>query len=97
MKRGNLGQLFINHPFGKYHIVDFASNLFRNFNVILKQGEETIPKQGKASSAAEALADTQAELEAHSALPSAGKESGKERINFQALHVLTKSLRQKAF
>ena len=28
-----------------------------------EQGEETIPKQGKASSVAEALADTQAELE----------------------------------
>ena len=43
-----------------------------------EQGEETIPKQGKASSVAEALADTQAELEAQSAIPSAGKESGKE-------------------
>ena len=29
-----------------------------------EQGEETIPKQGKAASVAEALADTQAELEA---------------------------------
>ena len=28
-----------------------------------EQGEETIPKQGKAGSVAEALADTQAELE----------------------------------
>ena len=43
-----------------------------------EQGEETIPKHGKASSVAEALADTQAELEALSAIPSAGKESGKE-------------------
>ena len=43
-----------------------------------EQGEETIPKQGKASSVAEALADTQAELEAQSAIPSTGKESGKE-------------------
>ena len=42
-----------------------------------EQGEETIPKQGKAASVAEALADTQAELEAQSAIPSAGKESGK--------------------
>ena len=41
-----------------------------------EQGEETIPKQGKAASVAEALADTQAELKAQSALPSAGKESG---------------------
>ena len=39
LKRGILGQLFINQSFGKYHIVDFASNLFRNFNVILEQGE----------------------------------------------------------
>ena len=39
-----------------------------------EQGEETIPKQGKASSVAEALADTQAKLEAQSAIPSAGKE-----------------------
>ena len=30
-------------PFGKYHIVDFASNLFRNFNLILKRGEVKIP------------------------------------------------------
>ena len=43
-----------------------------------EQGEETIPKQGKASSVAEALADTQAKLEAQSAIPSAGKEIGKE-------------------
>ena len=43
-----------------------------------EQGEETIPKQGKASSVADALADKQAELEAQSAIPSAGKESGKE-------------------
>ena len=43
-----------------------------------EHGEETIPKQGKASSVAEALADTQAELEEQSAIPSAGKESGKE-------------------
>ena len=42
-----------------------------------EQGEETIPKQGKAAPVAEALADTQAELEAQSAIPSAGKESGK--------------------
>ena len=42
-----------------------------------EQGEETIPKQGKAASVAEALADTQAELEAQSAIPFAGKESGK--------------------
>ena len=42
-----------------------------------EQGEETVPKQGKAVSAVEALADTQAELEAQSAIPSAGKESGK--------------------
>ena len=40
-----------------------------------EQGEETIPKQGKAASVAEALADTQAELEAQSAISSAGKES----------------------
>ena len=38
-----LGQLFINHPFGKYHIVDFASNLFRSFNVIFKRGEVENP------------------------------------------------------
>ena len=43
-----------------------------------EQGEETIPKQGKASSVAEALADTQAELEEQSAIRSAGKGSGKE-------------------
>ena len=43
-----------------------------------EEGEETIPKQGKASSVAESLADTRAELEAQSAIPSAGKESGKE-------------------
>ena len=43
-----------------------------------EQREETIPKQGKAASVAEALADTQAELEEQSAIPSAGKESGKE-------------------
>ena len=43
-----------------------------------EQGEESIPKQGEASSVAEALADMQAELEAQSAIPSAGKESGKE-------------------
>ena len=45
-----------------------------------EQGVETIPKQGKASSVAEALADTsmQPELEAQSAIPAAGKESGKE-------------------
>ena len=43
-----------------------------------EQGEETIPKQGKVASVAEALADTQAELEAQSAIPFAGKESGKE-------------------
>ena len=43
-----------------------------------EQGEQTIPKQGKASSVAEALADTQAELEAQIAIPSAGKKSGKE-------------------
>ena len=43
-----------------------------------EQGEETIPKQGKAASVAESLADTQAELEVQSAIPSAGKESGKE-------------------
>ena len=36
-----------------------------------EQGEETIPKQGKAASVAEALADTQAELEAQSATPGA--------------------------
>ena len=42
--------------------------------------EETIPKQGKASSVAEALADTQAKSEAQSAIPSAGKESGKESL-----------------
>ena len=40
-----------------------------------EQGEEIIPKRGKAASVA---ADTQAELEAQSAMPSAGKESGKE-------------------
>ena len=40
-----------------------------------EQGEETIPKQGKSSSVAEALADTQAELEAQNAISSAGKES----------------------
>ena len=46
-----------------------------------EQGEETIPKQvaeALVDSVAEALADTQAELEAQSAIPSAGKESGKE-------------------
>ena len=43
-----------------------------------EQGKKTIPKQGKAASVAEALADTQAELEAQSAIPSAGKESCKE-------------------
>ena len=43
-----------------------------------EQGEETIPKQGKAASVAEALADTLAELEVQSAIPSAGKESCKE-------------------
>ena len=37
-----------------------------------EQGEETIAKQGKAASVAEALADTQAELEEQSAIPSAG-------------------------
>ena len=42
-----------------------------------EQGKGTIPKQGKAVSVAEALADTQAELEAQSAIPSACKESGK--------------------
>ena len=44
-----------------------------------EEGEETqaIPKQGKASSVAEALADTQTELDAQSAIPSA-KESDKE-------------------
>ena len=36
------GQLFINQPFGKYLFADFASNLFRNFNVFLKQGESKI-------------------------------------------------------
>ena len=46
-----------------------------------EQGEETIPKQGKAASVAEALADTQAKLEAQSAIPSAGKESGKESVD----------------
>ena len=46
-----------------------------------EQGEETIPKLGKASSVAEALADAQAELEAQSAIPSAGKESGKESVD----------------
>ena len=44
-----------------------------------EEGEEVpTPKQGKASSVAEALADAQAELEAQSAITSAGKESGKE-------------------
>ena len=43
VKRGIFGQLFINQPFGKYHIVDFASNSFRNFNVILKRGEVENP------------------------------------------------------
>ena len=42
-----------------------------------EQGEETILKQGKAASVAEALADTQAELEAQSSIPPTGKESGK--------------------
>ena len=37
-----------------------------------EKGEETISKQGKAASVAEALADTQAELEAQSAIPSSG-------------------------
>ena len=37
-----------------------------------EQGEETIPKQGKAASVAESLADMQAELEVQSAIPSAG-------------------------
>ena len=36
-----------------------------------EQGEETIPKQGNPASVAEALADTQAELEAQGAIPSA--------------------------
>ena len=44
-------------------------------------GEETIPKQGKAVSVAEALADAQAELEAQGAIPAAGKESGKESVD----------------
>ena len=39
VKSGIFGQLFINQLFGKYHIVDFASNSFRKFNVILKRGE----------------------------------------------------------
>ena len=43
-----------------------------------EQGEETIPKQGKAASVAESLADMQAELEVQSAIPSTGKDSGKE-------------------
>ena len=46
-----------------------------------EQGEETIPKQGKAASVAEALADMQAELEAQSAIPSAGKENGKASVD----------------
>ena len=46
-----------------------------------EQGEETIPQPGKAASVAEALAYTQAELEAQSAIPSAGKESGKESVD----------------
>ena len=47
-KRRIFGQLFINQPFGKYHIVDFASNLFRNFNIILKWGEvENLFKRAK--------------------------------------------------
>ena len=44
-----------------------------------EQGKETSPKQRKISSVAEAVADTQAKLEAQSAIPSAGMESGKER------------------
>ena len=43
VKRGIFGQLFINQPFGNQHIVVFASNLFRNFNVILKRGEVENP------------------------------------------------------
>ena len=46
-----------------------------------EQGKETIPKQGKTASVAEALADTQAELEAQSAIPSSGKESRKESVD----------------
>ena len=46
-----------------------------------EQGEETIPKQGKASSVAEALADTQAEMEGQSAITSSGKERGKESVD----------------
>ena len=34
---------------GKYHIVEFASNLFRNFNVILKRGEVENPFKHAAS------------------------------------------------
>ena len=51
-----------------------------------EQGEKNIPKQGKASSVAEALADTQAELEAQSAIPSSGKESGKESADSAKPH-----------
>ena len=47
-----------------------------------EQGEETIPKQAKASSVAEALADTQAQ----SAIPSSGKESGKESADSAKPH-----------
>ena len=48
-----------------------------------EQGEKNIPKQGKASSV---LADTQAELEAQSAIPSSGKESGKESADSAKPH-----------
>ena len=46
-----------------------------------EQGEDSIPKQGKASSVAEALADMQAKLEEQSAIPSTSKESGKESVD----------------
>ena len=52
-----------------------------------EQGEETIPKQGKASSVAEALADTQAELEAQSAIPSAGKERDRKSTRLNSSHI----------
>ena len=38
VKKRIFGQLFVNQPFGKNYFVDFASNLFRNLNVILKWG-----------------------------------------------------------
>ena len=52
--------------------------------------EDPTPKQGNASSVAEALADAPAELEVQSKITSAGKESGKELQSGGALSEVMK-------